>query len=49
MKAGATSQLVAAALDHGSAAITEAAYIDVGEPERTAQAATLTVLQGGRS
>lgn len=49
VKAGATSQLVAAALGHGSAAITEAAYIDAGERERTNQAATLTVLRGGRS
>ncbi len=48
VKAGATSQLVASALGHGSSAITESAYIDSDERLRTAQAATLTILRGGK-
>jgi integrase len=47
-EAGATSQLVAAALGHASPAITEAAYIDSGRAQAALRKTTLRVLAGGQ-
>jgi integrase len=46
--AGATSQVVAAALGHTSTAITESAYLDAQTRARAVQHAALRVLNGGK-